>query len=386
MKRVLHDSLVIIWVACILVSCGKEEVEKSISIAPILKEISFPNENNAIPGKDATILGKGFSKEDKVFLEASSELVEVEVLAVTNNDIKISLPREVGGKYKVIIERDGKRTTLDDELSVPFVIPLDNIVMPVNSFSQEAEVEIVGQGFEAGDKVLLSASFYPQGKEIKVSTMLTDEGISFRLPVGCFGVNTVIVTRENRKTNVGTIGIEVNVGQEIGGGVVFWTDASKVHGLISNKSTIGSATEAFGPRVALSGAAGTSKALGTGKDNTAKLISKMNAFRQNSASWNGRKSAAEVCAELAVTIGSDTYKNWFLPSLEELIEVFKKKELLASKGVTIPPNNYWSSSEGDGDAAGWSAYYVNFYEPANVVSGAVDKEGWQIGIIPIRSF
>jgi len=199
-------------------------------------------------------------------------------------------------------------------------------------------------------------------------------------------VNSVIIIRENRKTNVGTIGIEVNVGQEIGGGGVCWTDANKVHGLISHKSTIGTPTEAFGPGVALSGAAGTSKAMGSGKDNTAKLVAKMNSFRQGSASWDGRKSAAEMCNDLAVTIGADTYKGWFLPSQEELIEVFKKKDLLASKGAVIPANNYWSSSEGDGDAAGWAAYYVNFYEPVNVVSAIVDKEGWRIGILPIRSF
>ncbi len=52
----------------------------------------------------------------------------------------------------------------------------------------------------------------------------------------------------------------------------------------------------------------------------------------------------------------------------------------------MPPNNYWSSSEGDGDAAGWSAFYVNFYEATQIVSGNSDKEGWQIGVRAIRAF
>src|SRR5690554_3902398 len=98
MKRMLRNSLVSIWVASILVSCGKDELKKPVPIAPILKEISFPNENDAVPGKDATIRGKGFSKEDKVFLQGASEEIEVEVAEVTNNEIKVLLPREAGGK------------------------------------------------------------------------------------------------------------------------------------------------------------------------------------------------------------------------------------------------------------------------------------------------
>ena len=70
---------------------------------------------------------------------------------------------------------------------------------------------------------------------------------------------------------------------------------------------------------------------------------------------------------------------------EELIEVFKVKSLLAEKGVNIPANNYWTSSEGDGEA-GWSAYYVNFYEDTNIVSEICSKSGWKIGVLPIRAY
>ena len=54
----------------------------------------------------------------------------------------------------------------------------------------------------------------------------------------------------------------------------------------------------------------------------------------------------------------------------------------------MPANNYWSSTEGDTDdtAPVWSAYYVNFYEPENLVTAIADKEGWAIGIRAIRQF
>lgn len=386
MNKLLTRFLLAMIASCILVACKKEETNLVSPIPPILKEILFPEEKDAIPGRDVLIKGKGFSKEDVVFLQTTGTEVQVPVKEATNAYIKFTLPREAGGLYKVTIERDGQKTTLDGTLSVPFVIPLDDVVLPANHVQQLADVAIAGKGFEAGDIVQLSADFYPTGKVFSIMVTTTAEGISFKLPQGCYGANTVVVTRANRKTNLGIVNVEVNVGDVIGGGVVFWTNEAKVHGLIASKTNTGTPIEQFGPGVALSGAAGTSRALQTGKENTAKLLTKMAAFRSGNSSWNDKKSAAELCAELLVTDGTDSYGDWFLPSQEELIALFKVKTLMATKGAEVPPNNYWSSSEGDGDAAGWSAFYVNFYEATNVVSANSDKEGWKIGVRAIRAF
>jgi len=367
-------------------ACSKEEKSEPIPIAPIIKEVSFPNVNNALPGKEAIIRGKGFAQGDLVYMENADGMTTVAVTEVTNDYLKILLPKEAGGEYAVTIERAGLQTTLDGQLKVPFVIALDDVVMPEQSFQRGATVNIAGKGFETGDQVELTADFYPQQQVMTLNVVLTAEGISFVLPDDAYGINTVAVIRPDRKTVLGTIRIEAAVGDAIGGGIVFWVDDSKVHGYIANKENTGSPTEKFGPSVALSGAAGTSKAMGTGKSNTEKLLAKMLSFRQNNTSWQGKKSAAEQCDELVVTDGNKRYDDWFLPSQEELIAVFKVKSLLAEKGAAMPANNYWSSSEGDGDAAGWSAYYVNFYEAENIVSGNSDKEGWQIGIRAIRSF
>ena len=134
-------------------------------------------------------------------------------------------------------------------------------------------------------------------------------------------------------------------------------------------SNIGTGTEQFGPEVNSSDAAGTSQNMGSGYTNTQNIVKKFNALQSanNWPEWQG------------------VYADWFLPSREELIEVFKVKSLLAEKGVNIPANNYWTSSEGDGEA-GWSAYYVNFYEDTNIVSEICSKSGWKIGVLPIRAY
>jgi hypothetical protein len=340
-----------------------------------------------MPGRPATIRGNGFDASDKVFIEDEQGMTEVQLLSVTDEAMMIMVPADAGGAYTVTIERAGKQTTLDGELKVPFVIVIEDLVMPSNPFPAGATVTIGGEGFETGDIIQLTAPFYPENKVISVSTTVTADGISFQIPAAAYGINTVIAARgTQRKTILGNIGIQVSVGDEVGGGVVYYTDNNKLHGYIVNKTNTGSPTQPFGPSAALSWAAGTSKDLGGGKTNTSKLVAKMTSFRQSFSNWNGKKTAAEHCDDLSITVSGDTYNDWYLPSQQELIELFKVKSMLSAHGAAMPPNNYWSSSEGDGDAAGWSAFYVNFYEATNIVSGNSDKEGWQIGVRAIRSF
>ncbi|QEC42008.1 IPT/TIG domain-containing protein [Pseudobacter ginsenosidimutans] len=379
--------LIGVLLAAVFSSCEKDDDPAPVPIAPILKKVIFPGENDVMPGRPATIRGLGFDPSDKVFIEDEQKMTEVQLLSVTDEAMVIMVPADAGGVYTVTIERAGKQTTLDGELKVPFVIVLEDLVMPAMPFAAGATVSIGAEGFEAGDMIQLTAPFYPANKVISIPTSVTPEGISFQLPADAYGANTVIATRgTQRKTILGTIGIQVSVGDEVGGGVVYYTDNNKLHGYIVNKSNTGTPTQQFGPSAAIAYAAGTSKDLGAGKTNTSKLVAKMISFRQNFSNWNGKKTAAELCDELSVTVNGDVYDDWFLPSQQELIEMFRVKSMLGTHGASVPANNYWSSSEGDGDAAGWSAFYVNFYEATQIVSGNSDKEGWQIGIRAIRAF
>jgi hypothetical protein len=379
--------LIGVMFAAVISSCEKDDDPAPVPISPILKKVIFPGENDVMPGRPATIRGNGFDPSDKVFIEDEKGMSQVQLLSVTDEAMVIMVPADAGGTYTVTIERAGKQTTLDGELKVPFVIVIEDLVMPSNPFPAGATVTIGGEGFEAGDKIQLTAPFYPADKVISLPTSVTPEGLSFQLPATAYGINTVIATRgDQRKTILGNIGIQVSIGDEVGGGVVYYTDNNKLHGYIVNKTNTATPTQQFGPSAALAWAAGTSKDLGAGKTNTSKLVAKMVSFRQSFSNWNTKKTAAELCDDLSVTVSGDTYDDWFLPSQQELVELFKVKSMLAGHNAAIPPNNYWSSSEGDGDAAGWSAFYVNFYEATNIVSGNSDKEGWQIGVRAIRSF
>lgn len=367
--------------------CDDDDKHVAEPVSPILKEIKIPNETDIIPGQPTQISGLGFSREDKLFLTGAEGTLEVEVLEVTDSYIRFTVPIDAGGEYSVTIERAGKQTILNSPLKVPFVVPLTDVELPKGAISQEGEVYIVAKGFEAGDMAKLTAAFYPEGKEYSIPVTITSEGAKFNLPKGTYGVNTIIIVRENRKSNLGTITVETNVGDELGGGIVFWVDANKAHGYIASKTNVGTAAEQFGPEVAPADAAGTSQAMGSGKSNTQKVATKMAQLRalNDWPEWRNVKIAAELCEEFSVTEDNLTYTDWFLPSREELIELFKVKSMMAAKGTAIPANNYWSSSEGDGEA-GWSAYYVNFYEDTNIVSEIASKSGWKLGVRPVRSY
>ncbi|MFZ4414081.1 MAG: DUF1566 domain-containing protein [Bacteroidales bacterium] len=350
----------------------------------------MPKVSDIMPGKEVTIMGKGFAKEDSMYLTQDSNTnnqIHLIVTESTDNYIKFILPKDCAGNYNVYITRTKLTSKLDGVLIVPYLVVLDNVVIPTDNFAVGAEVTIQGNGFEANDSIRLYSNSYPENFVYKLPTTLKSNGVSFIVPKGSYGINNMVVFRGNRITTLGSIGIKANIGDAIGGGIVFWVDANQTHGLIANKINTGTPLEQFGPGVPLSGAAGTSLEIGTGKDNTAKLVAKMSAYRSaNDNIWKTKESAAEQCDDLVVTDNGLTYDDWFLPSQLELKQVFLQKAMLATKGAEVPANNYWSSSEGIGDAAGWSAYYVNFYESTNYITGNSDKEGWKIGIRAIRSF
>jgi hypothetical protein len=387
MKKLAIKLLTISFLIHVLYSCNDTMTEPVIPISPILKEIEMPNEREIIPGQATQILGLGFSREDKIFLTNNEGTGEVEVLEATDSYIQFIVPIDAGGEYSVIVERAGKRTTLNSQLKIPFIVPLTDVELPENGIVQKGEVHILGKGFKNGDVVKLTATFYPANTEYSIPLTLTLDGAKFNLPKDVYGVNTVLAVRENRISNLGSITIETNVGDELGGGIVFWVDVNKAHGYIVSKTNAGTPIEQFGPEVDPVNAAGTSQSMGSGKSNTQKIAEKMAQLREqyNWPEWMTVKIAAELCKEFSITENDLTYTDWFLPSREELIELFKVKGMMASKGYAIPANNYWSSSEGEGNT-GWAAYYVNFYEDTNIISEFVSKSGWKIGVRPIRSY
>ena len=113
----------------------------------------------------------------------------------------------------------------------------------------------------------------------------------------------------------------------------------------------------------------TSTAIGTGQTNTTAMM--------NQAGYTG--GAAQVADDYSVTDNGVTYNDWFLPSLEELNEMYSQKTSIeAAAGVTPFGANYWSSSE----------YDSNIAKSVNMSSGddSNTNKNAQLNVRAIRTF
>ncbi len=386
--RKLNFMLLLSCFALAAAGCDDENDRKAEPIAPILKDVVMPSESNTIPGTTVTISGKGFDFGDKLYCTSLSQEKDFipEVTEVTDYGISIAIPAEAAGTYEVDVERAGLVTTLPELLKVAYVITIDGLVMPSDNTVRGATLQIQGEGFEDGDKAVFTSDAYPSNASCTADVELTEEGIEVVIPEGCYGVNTLTLVRGNRQGRLGTVNVAVAIGDEVGGGIVYYVSDNGIHGLIAKRSNTGSATEQWGPT---SEHGGTKKEIYTGKENTRLCVEAMKNFHQQFETWpSSKKSAAEQCDAETEVVDGITYDDWFLPSQEELIQLFYQKNMLAEKGAGLSANNYWTSTEGDTDADApiWSAYYVNFYEAENLVTAIADKEGWTIGIRAIRQF
>lgn len=115
------------------------------------------------------------------------------------------------------------------------------------------------------------------------------------------------------------------IGENFGGGIVFYIDASGEHGLIAATADKGAATWWNG---VYTNTGATDTTIGSGKINTRKII--------QSQGKNG-DYAARICA----TYKGGGFTDWFLPSKNELDELYKQKNIVGGFEKTV----YWTSSE-----------------------------------------
>jgi|TARA_B110000240_G_scaffold83459_1_gene95082 hypothetical protein len=139
-----------------------------------------------------------------------------------------------------------------------------------------------------------------------------------------------------------------NIGEVVNGGVVFYIFApgdtgyvsGQTHGLVAAFSDV--ATAEWGCYEQSIG--GTSSAVGTGAANTTAIVS----------GCSESAIAAKICADL--TLGG--YTDWFLPSKDELNQMYINKTTLeAVSGFTALSNYYWSSTEYDSLSAWAQVFY-----------------------------
>lgn len=124
----------------------------------------------------------------------------------------------------------------------------------------------------------------------------------------------------------------IHIGAWYQGGIIFWIDSTKVHGLIADTADLGYFPWWNGTYIA-TGA--TAKSLGKGLANTRKIIAAQGKF--------GYNYAALKCARYK----GNGYIDWFLPSSAELSELHRRRGIVG--GFTS--GGYWSSTELDGSSA-----------------------------------
>ncbi len=394
MKRIIYS---ILFACLVFASCEKEQEHKAVPIAPLLKDIKMPLESNTIPGENAVISGKGFDETDVIrckSVEGESFDFIAEVVEVTDYAVTVAIPEGTFGPYEVTVERAGLSTTLDVYLNVAYILYLEDIEVPEGNFRHGDAVSVKVAGLEAGDRIAFSSDAYPEAHFVETDLTLTQDGASFVIPNTCYGVNKVMIKRGKRQGVLGNLNILVSVGDVLGGGVVYYVSDGGLHGLIVNKVNIGKNLDVeggqnqWGPTTSHGT---TSEKIYTGKENTRICVEAMVDFHQRFATWPlDKKSSAEMCDEYKVTVDGVEYDDWFLPSQEELVELFRQRSVVTEKGAAIPNNNYWSSTQGviDGDATAhhWTAFYVNFYEPETLITAVADKELWKIAVRPVRQF
>jgi len=125
------------------------------------------------------------------------------------------------------------------------------------------------------------------------------------------------------------------IGESYGGGIIFYIDGTGNHGLIASPSdqSTGALWGCYGTSIG-----GTGTAIGTGQANTTAIV-------------NGC-SESDIAARICDNLVLNGYSDWFLPSKDELNQLF-----IQSAGVGgFSSYLYWSSSESSADSA-WGQHF-----------------------------
>jgi hypothetical protein len=138
------------------------------------------------------------------------------------------------------------------------------------------------------------------------------------------------------------------IGMEAEGGIVFYIDETGQHGLVAALEDIGQFEwGCYGSNV--SGADGQS--IGTGYQNTLDIVA------ENCQTENGGITAAQATLDYE----TEGYTDWYLPSIDELVEMYNTIGNGGSEGniggfETSDYYYYWSSSEYSSNSA-WCVFF-----------------------------
>jgi hypothetical protein len=175
-------------------------------------------------------------------------------------------------------------------------------------------------------------------------------GNNVSLPVADGSETRVTVGDNLTITGNGTItspyyvsSITYNIGDMYMGGIIFWLDETKQHGLICETSDISTGIRWY------AGTIGNTRAYADGvtggRINTSIIIAAQVAIGDDGATY-----AARICNEKSLLINSAFQSGWYLPSSEELQMMYRNRSTinttaLANGGSVFTNDLYWSSTE-----------------------------------------
>ena len=166
-----------------------------------------------------------------------------------------------------------------------------------------------------------------------------------------------ISSRTSTQSLNNSVTTKVHVGDTLGGGIVFYVDSTRVHGLIAAVADQGR-IRWYNGAFTVTGAKG--KKIGTGADNTQEIINS--------------QGAGGYAATLCVTYRGGGYTDWFLPSKAELGQLYKHKDVINGLSNFF----YWSSTEVDSTKAWSMSFYSGTYSEKS--------KGGQLDVRAIRTF
>jgi hypothetical protein len=126
------------------------------------------------------------------------------------------------------------------------------------------------------------------------------------------------------------------IGEEYGGGIVFYVYDDGQHGLIASKESLGGWPWQIGPKK-LTGATGDG--LGAGFMNTILIIAASIGENPNEI------YAAKVCADYIIIENGTSYGDWYLPSRYELRLLINQRNIFSGSDAIHLELNHWSSTE-----------------------------------------
>jgi len=153
-----------------------------------------------------------------------------------------------------------------------------------------------------------------------------------------------------------------SIGEKFGGGIIFYLDATKQHGMVVTASDLSvsgnTQIQWYNGTFKLIGT--TSTDIGRGLQNTNNIVN---------AQGNGTY-AAKLCKDLVLNGFSD----WYLPSKAELNQLFKHKGKVPGLSAT----NYWSSTEHSKRTA-WDQEFGGGFQ-------FTDEKSFTLRVRAVRSF